>query len=155
MTIDIGFGEIAQKWDVSSKGKYGASVYLSCDFPGVGKEDDGTSSDFTCFSGRPIRSFSIHGFHEWLWRVEEARTLIAYTGRPDTNDFHSFKIDIEFMHLVERIPSDYLYGDFEKDYYKDDPKALAACDTDRAKWFKYWTRRAKDALGDKAAIAFW
>jgi hypothetical protein len=140
MTVDVEFGVAIERLDEDGP-------YTRCEWPGkghdenfdyYGTEDDGTSIEYTIFAGRPHRSYATHGFYDWIERIPEAATLVTACKRPNSNDFTFAKLDDTIMHLIDLLP---LSGE--------------PCDIDRAKWYKYWAKRAKDEFGDKAIIAFW
>lgn len=127
MTVDVHFGKLAREVD-------GDETWEHADWPGDPHEDDGTSEEFTIYSGCPRRSFSNSGFADWCDRVPEAHTIadVCYTA-----DRVATALDVTLLKLIDRLPSKGVPGD-----------------VDRGKWFKYWSRRAIETFGGDAIIFF-
>lgn len=129
MTVDIRFGTL--QWE---DGDY------ECTWGGNEDplENDGTSSEYTIFSGMPLRSFSNRGYWEWTRSSAEVNALhhAMKPVYPNSNDSEWVKV-IDVIHLIERLP------------------IQSGCDADRVAWFKYWARRAINEFGNAAVICIW
>lgn len=132
MTVDVIFGKLVDTED----GKW-------AEWPGKewgdesARENDGTDRLYTIFPGYPHRPFSTYGYYEFLRRIPVAQIIhdLCKPLYPDTNDTEWHKVDQTLIDLIDRLP--------ETD---------GGIDTDRAKWYKYWSRRAVEEFGDDAAI---
>jgi len=129
MTVDIKFGKRIENQESDG------STYPWCEWPGEVSENDGTSREFTIFAGQPRRSFSNSGFSDWVARIPQAR-MIADLCWQDDQQFTP--IDATLLKAFELLPE------------KGSPG-----DVDRARWFKYWARRAVQEFGSDAVVFFW
>lgn len=142
MITDVKFGKLMHEIEDGEE-------YTFVDWPGiykdweteteVGFEDDGTSIEWTIFSGRPIRSFSNSGFYDWVERIPQAATILELCKPeyPHTQDPEQRQVDKTLLDVINLIPEN------------GEP-----CDVDRAKWFKYWAKRAIEEFGEAAHISF-
>ncbi len=129
MTVDIKFGKRIENQESDG------STYPWCEWPGEVSENDGTSREFTIFAGQPRRSFSNSGFSDWVERLPQARTVADLCWK-DEQQFTP--IDDTLLKVFDLLPEN-----------------GSAADQDRARWFKYWARRAVQEFGSEAVIFFW
>jgi len=132
MTVDVKFGRLIETED-------GPWI----DWPGIEisdkstRQEDGTSPKHTIFAGFPHRPFSTHGYYDFVRRIPIANAIheLCKPLYPNTNDVEWRKVDQTLIDLIDQLPE--TDGDI---------------DTDRAKWYKYWSRRALAEFGDDAVI---
>lgn len=132
MTVDVRFGKLVD-------GENGPWV----DWPGIDtfdkatRQEDGTSPEYTLWPGFPFRGFSSLGYGEFLRRVPiaDAINTLCKPLHPQINDVEWRQVDQTLIDLIDQLPED------------DD-----GIDTDRAKWYKYWSRRALEEFGKEAVI---
>lgn len=136
MSVDLRFGELIHvPADQSENGK----AYYSVRWEPEPVEDDGTDAEYTLFKGKPHRAFSYADFRVWKDSFPAAWMLNAVAAKSKYSDdmYHIILVkDIALM--IDELP---LNG-----------RPLT---TDRHKWFQYWSRRALETFGDKAALSFW
>ncbi|MCP4363432.1 MAG: hypothetical protein GY938_05475 [Ketobacter sp.] len=142
MTTDVEFGKLDHTIEDGKRYDFVSWPGIYRDWENekdIGLEDDGTSKEWTIFSGRPIRSFSSYGFYEWVNRIPQAGTILELCKpqHPNTQDPEQRKIDQTLLDVIGLLP-----------------EAGEPCDIDRAKWFKYWSGRALEEFGEAAYISF-
>lgn len=127
MTVDVHFGKLVTEVD-------GDETWQHAEWPSDPHEDDGTSQEFTIYSGRPLRSFANHGFSDWCERVPAARVIADVCWQDDRQ---ASPLDGTLMRLIARLPDKGSPGDI-----------------DRTRFFKYWARRAVETFGADAIVFF-
>jgi len=138
MTVDVFFGKLVQEVDDSED-----CTYSWCEWPGKDSqdkstwEDDGTNFQYTIFPGYPYRPFSTHGYYAFVNREPIARAIheLCKPLYPNSNDTEWRTVDQTLLDLIDQLP-----------------EADGGIDTDRAKWYKYWSKRAVEEFGDEAVI---
>lgn len=129
MTVDVQFGKMEPHENEDG-------VYEWCVWPGDPTEDDGTQAEYRIGVGKPWRLFPWSGWATWLDDVPEARALVDGIKHPGSNDYHAVKITDEVQRLIDALPE------------------AGGVNGDRHKFFKYWSRRARETFGADA-VMFW
>lgn len=129
MTVDVQFGRMEPRENEDG-------AYEWCVWPGDPTEQDGTEARYRIGVGKPWRSFGWSGWAEWINDVPEARAFVDGIGHPGSNDYHTVKLTDDVQRLIDALPD------------------VGGVNGDRHKFFKYWSRRARETFGD-AAVMFW
>jgi len=129
MALAIWFGKIQIEYDENKP-------YLSHAWPDFSKENDGTSQEYTESSGWHYRDIYYSRVDDWINSVEEVKAFFEAVEGYSSNS-RMFFLNKNMMELINSIP------ETNNPFYAD-----------RAKWLKYWAKRAKEQFGDDAIIAF-
>ena len=142
IAIEIGKKRILKKHGVDHVDIYWPGIYLDTekdmDEMRVGREIDGTSDEFSIYSGMPILHTGNKIIEDWFAGHSAVRAFFYLFGNyaPVHDDPILHQIDAELIKAALELPE----------------RGVASMEVNLAIWFKYWLRRAREAFGEDAFI---